>query len=153
LKEGGEEGHEGQREDQELNNRMCSHNLDLETTRQTSMLQARPCPLCASASVKRSRKKGEKKELFLGVYSIFVSVLETTKKTKCLCAPRQSVPAQCPPQTHHARGYFCEIFFPSLLFLLNFLVLAALFAQKKKIFFLSIRFPFAQTNHIGRNAG
>ena len=34
-KEWGETGHEGQREDQELNNRMCSHNLDLETTTQS----------------------------------------------------------------------------------------------------------------------
>jgi hypothetical protein len=37
-KKGGEEGHEGQWEDQELNNRMCSHNLDLEKTTQTFML-------------------------------------------------------------------------------------------------------------------
>ena len=54
MKEGGEEGHEGQREGQELHNKMCSHNLDLETTTQTFMLHARPSPLCASASVKHS---------------------------------------------------------------------------------------------------
>jgi hypothetical protein len=34
------------REDQELNNRMCSHNLDWETTTQTFMLHARPIPVC-----------------------------------------------------------------------------------------------------------
>jgi hypothetical protein len=54
MKEGGEEGHEGQREGQELNNRMCSHNLDLETTTQTFMLHARPSPQCPWVSVKRS---------------------------------------------------------------------------------------------------
>jgi hypothetical protein len=35
-----------EREGQELNNRMCSHNLDLETTKQTFMLHARPSPIC-----------------------------------------------------------------------------------------------------------
>jgi hypothetical protein len=34
------------RKGQDLNNRMCSHNLDSETTTQTFMLYARPSPLC-----------------------------------------------------------------------------------------------------------
>jgi hypothetical protein len=34
------------REGQEFNNRICSHNLDLETTTQTFMLHVRPIPLC-----------------------------------------------------------------------------------------------------------
>jgi hypothetical protein len=53
-KEGGEDGHEGQREGQELNNRMCSDNLNLETTTQTFMLQVRPIPLCPWHPWKRS---------------------------------------------------------------------------------------------------
>ncbi len=32
----------------------CIHNLDLETTTQTFMLHARPSPLCASASARRT---------------------------------------------------------------------------------------------------
>jgi hypothetical protein len=52
--EEGEEGHEGQREGQELNSRICSHNLDLETTWETFMFYGRPSPLCPCASVKRS---------------------------------------------------------------------------------------------------
>jgi hypothetical protein len=62
-KEGGEEGHEGHREGQELNNRMCSHNLHLETTTQTFMLHAHPAHyvLCiretlASLVVRRVQK-------------------------------------------------------------------------------------------------
>jgi hypothetical protein len=53
-KEGGEEGHEGQREGQELNYRICSHLLDLEITTQTFMLHTRPSPLCPWASLKHS---------------------------------------------------------------------------------------------------
>ena len=48
--------HEGQRESQELNNRMCSHNLGLETTTQTFMFHVRPNPICDWTSVKRSRR-------------------------------------------------------------------------------------------------
>ena len=49
-----ETGTRRHREGQELNNRMCFRNLDLETTAQTFMLRAHSSPLCASASVKRS---------------------------------------------------------------------------------------------------
>ena len=38
----------------ESNNRICGHNLDLETTTQTFMLRVRSIPLCVSASVKHS---------------------------------------------------------------------------------------------------
>jgi hypothetical protein len=45
-KEAGEGGHEGQRGGQELDDRMCSHNLDSETPTQTFMFHSRPIPLC-----------------------------------------------------------------------------------------------------------
>ena len=38
-------------EGQELRNRMCCHNLDLETTTQTFMLRVRPSPIRVSSSV------------------------------------------------------------------------------------------------------
>ena len=38
--------HEDHREGQDLNNRMCSHNLDLATRTQTFMLDPRPNPSC-----------------------------------------------------------------------------------------------------------
>jgi hypothetical protein len=63
-KEGGEEG-----QSQELNNRMCSHNLGLETTTHTFMLHARPIPLCTWTFVKRSPHWScdeSKKTLFSG---------------------------------------------------------------------------------------
>ena len=74
-KKGGEEGHEGQRQNQELNNRICSHNVGLETTTQTFMLHARPNPLCAWTSVKRSPHWScdeSKKALFSGHLASFL---------------------------------------------------------------------------------
>ena len=39
------------RQGQELNNRICCRNVELETTAQTFMLRARPSPLCDLVSV------------------------------------------------------------------------------------------------------
>ena len=73
--EGREDGHEEQREGQEMNNRMCCHNLDLETTTQTFMMCGRPIPLCDSASVKHSSPWScdeSKKALFGDLVSFLV---------------------------------------------------------------------------------
>ena len=81
-RKGGEDGHEGQREGQEFNNRVCASNLDLETTTQTFMLRSRPSPLCDSASVKHSSVWSfdeSKKALFSGDLASF---LVCTRKFK-----------------------------------------------------------------------
>ena len=44
--------HEGDRDGQELHDRMCSRNIESDPRAQTFMLQRHPSPLCVSACVK-----------------------------------------------------------------------------------------------------
>ena len=78
--------HEGQREGQELDNRMCCHHIKSEPRAKTFMLHARPRPLCVTEWVKlppHCRCVDPTKSDFVGLFGLFSCVRTQVHRSSC----------------------------------------------------------------------
>ena len=116
--------HEREREDQELKNRLCSHNIESEPRTQTFMLYAHPSPLCPSQWPKlpshwrsTSPKTREAKMIF------FANFVRFEKQPFPICACSKSCnsvithPSARPHELFRIHVVLLEIPYPQMFFL------------------------------------